>query len=181
MSWRSKQEVQSGLTKEKRSRKNHQLSGRLPSACREPGVSLRPVGSLRSHHLAHPSCSHLSTLAFSSGPLSLWLNRGHPQGAASALYLHDLTTHPSPWGPRFPGEKLSSLAFRCEPSGLSTCGWAAGVTWQGELTVLTCNWDGPQEACAEGRFHFPISWCRVAVASLLMSAGGEICLIKGSA
>ena len=117
----------------------------------------------------------------SSVPLSLWLNRGHPQGAASALYLHDLTTHPSPWGPRFPGEKLSSLAFRCEPSGLSTCGWAAGVTWQGELTVLTCNWDGPQEACAEGRFHFPISWCRVAVASLLMSAGGEICLIKGSA
>ena len=87
--------------------------------------------------------------AFSSVPLSLWLNRGHPQGAASDLYLHDLTTHPSPWGPRFPGEKLSSLAFRCEPSGLSTCGWAAGVTWQGELTVLTCNWDGPQEACAE--------------------------------
>ena len=94
MSWRPKQEVQSCFTKEKQSQKNHQLSECLPSPCREPGISLRPVGSLGSHHRAPPSCSHLSTLALSSVPLSLWLNRGHPQVAASALYLHDLTTHP---------------------------------------------------------------------------------------
>ena len=39
MSWRPKQEVQSGFTKEKQSQKNHQLSGRLPSPHQEPGVS----------------------------------------------------------------------------------------------------------------------------------------------
>lgn len=89
-----RKKVQSRFTKEKQSQKNRQLSGRLPSPCREPGLSLHPVGSLGSHHLAPPSCSRLSTLALSSVPLSLWLNRSHPQVAASALYLHDLTTHP---------------------------------------------------------------------------------------
>ena len=52
-------------------------------------VSLPPIGSLGSHHLVPPSYSHFSTLASSSLPLSLWLNSGHPQVVASALYQHD--------------------------------------------------------------------------------------------
>lgn len=105
---------QAGFTKETRSLKAAapRTSPLLPGA---PGLAVR--------HLSLPPIAHLWLSL--PAPLSTRPNKGHPSMAASALRLHDFTTHSIPWWPRVLGETLSGLAGvgGLGSSGLWPGGW----------------------------------------------------------